>query len=206
MTELVEPTATPSSEEKTAEPQPTKEAGINWMSVGIWAAVIGLLAVLGWGLVKTNADRPGEGQIETAPNFEVQFFDGYEWEGRSTASLEDFRGQPVVLNFWASWCVECRLEADALEQTWRRYRDQGVVFLGVAYVDVEPKSKAYLEEFDITYPNAPDLRSSVSSKYEVTGVPETFFINPAGEVTHVQIGPVNEATLTGLIDRMLSEG
>ncbi len=79
-----------------------------------------------------------------------------------------------------------------------------MVFLGIAYVDVEPKSIAYLEEFNITYPNGPDLRSSVSSKYEVTGVPETFFIDQNGDVVHIQIGPVNERTLTGLLDQMLA--
>jgi cytochrome c biogenesis protein CcmG/thiol:disulfide interchange protein DsbE len=108
-----------------------------------------------------------------------------------------------VLNFWASWCVECRIEADLLEETWKEYRDAGVVFLGVAYIDVEPKSLEYLEEFNITYPNAPDLRSEISSKYDITGVPETFFIDQAGEVVHIQLGPVNGTMLTGLIDQML---
>ncbi len=91
-----------------------------------------------------------------------------------------------------------------MEDTWRAYKDDGVVFLGVAYVDVEPKSIGYLEEFDITYPNGPDLRSSVSSKYEITGVPETFFIDREGKISHIQIGPVNETMLTGLIDQLLA--
>lgn len=199
MTETIETTTTP------APPgQSTERNSFRGMSIAIWAGVIILIAVLGWGLVKTNADRPGEGgQVETAPDFEVQFFEGYEWEERTSASLSDFRGKVVVLNFWASWCVECRIEADLLEQAWREYRSKDVVFLGVAYVDVEPKSKAYLEEFDITYPNGPDLRSSVSSKYEVTGVPETFFIDQDGKVAHVQIGPLNGSTLYGLLDQLI---
>jgi cytochrome c biogenesis protein CcmG/thiol:disulfide interchange protein DsbE len=166
----------------------------------MWAGVILILGVLGWGLLKTSEERPDD----TAPDFEMTFFDGYEWENLPTANLSDFKGQPVVLNFWASWCVECKIEADLLEQTWREYRDQGVVFLGVAYIDVEPKSLAYLKEFGITYPNAPDLRSTISSKYEVTGVPETFFIDKNGDVAHIQIGPVNETTLTGLLDQLLA--
>jgi cytochrome c biogenesis protein CcmG/thiol:disulfide interchange protein DsbE len=134
----------------------------------------------------------------------MYLFDGYEWEGKSTAKLSDLRGRPVVLNFWASWCVECRVEANLLEDTWQAYRDQGVVFLGVAYIDVEPKSIAYLEEFNITYPNAPDLRSSISPKYGITGVPETFFIDKNGQILHHQIGPINETMLTGLLEDLLA--
>jgi cytochrome c biogenesis protein CcmG, thiol:disulfide interchange protein DsbE len=200
MTETIEsPSATALTDTKEGS------GSFRWLTVGIWAGVITLLAVLGWGLIRANAERPGEsGRVVAAPGFEVQFFEGYEWEGRPSASLSDFRGQVVVLNFWASWCVECRLEADLLEQAWRQYRDQGVVFLGIAYIDVEPKSLAYMEEFNITYPNGPDLRSTVSSKYEVTGVPETFFIDREGKVAHVQIGPLNQATLYGLLGALVS--
>jgi cytochrome c biogenesis protein CcmG/thiol:disulfide interchange protein DsbE len=136
----------------------------------------------------------------------MQFFDGYEWQNRPEASLSDFEGKIVVLNFWASWCVECYLEAELLEETWQAYADKDVVFLGVAYIDVEPKSKAYLEQFNVTYPNAPDLRSTISSKYEVTGVPETFFIDKDGQVAQIKIGPVDEAYLTTVLDQMLDEG
>ncbi len=167
-------------------------------------AVVGLavifIGILGFGMKNAAVDRPDD----TAPDFEMQFFNGYEWENQPTASLSDYEGHPVVLNFWASWCVECKIEADILEETWQAYRDDGVVFLGVAYIDVEPRSLEYLEEYNITYPNAPDLRSQISSKYDITGVPETFFINQAGEVVHYQLGPVNETMLTGLIDQMLA--
>lgn len=164
--------------------------------VGVAIIFIGILA---FGMKSAATDRPDD----NAPDFEMQFFNGYEWENLPTAQLSDYEGRPVVLNFWASWCVECRIEADLLEETWQEYRDAGVVFLGVAYIDVEPRSLEYLEEFDITYPNAPDLRSEISSKYDITGVPETFFINQAGEVVHIQLGPVSENMLTGLLDQML---
>ena len=177
---------------------------IRWSSVILWVVVLGVLAVLGWGLINLNTARPEVG--EKAPNFEVQFFNGYEWESRPTTSLSDLKGQVVVLNFWASWCVECRVEADLLEASWRQYRDQGVVFLGIAYVDSEPKSRAYLEEFNITYPNAPDLRTIISTDYEITGVPETFLIGKDGRVAYVQIGPINQATLNGTIEQLLAQG
>ncbi|MBK9052215.1 MAG: TlpA family protein disulfide reductase [Chloroflexi bacterium] len=176
--------------------------------VNLWAVlavvfVLGLLALLGWGLVNTNRTRPIEGS--PAPEFTVQYYDGYDWQGKESSALSDYEGQVVVLNFWASWCVECRYEADLLEQTWKDYRDDGVVFLGVAYVDVEPKSREYLTEFNVTYPNAPDLRSLISRAYEITGVPETFIIDQQGEIAYVHIGPIDAPTLYGQINQLIGE-
>jgi cytochrome c biogenesis protein CcmG/thiol:disulfide interchange protein DsbE len=203
MTDLIKPAPSGLSDPIDNEAEPTTvENNRPFGKYLAWAAVLTLLVVLGWGLIQATAERPDG----TAPNFEMQFFNGYEWEDRQTASLADFEGKVVVLNFWASWCVECLLEADLLEQKWQEYADQDVVFIGVAYVDVEPKSKAYLEQFNITYPNAPDLRSSISSKYEITGVPETFFIDKEGQVAHIQIGPVDEAVLTTVLNKLLVEG
>ena len=122
------------------------------------------------------------------------------------SDLEEMRGNEVVNNFWASWCVECRLESDLIEDTWRKYADDDFVFLGVAYADVEPNSISYLDEFGITYPNAPDLGTDISDDYEITGVPETFFIGKDGTIEHVQIGPLNQATMDGVIQQLLQEG
>ncbi len=170
----------------------------------MWAGIVGLLGLAGWGLVQSGKTRPEAGQL--APDFTVQFLDGYQWEGRETATLADFKGHVVVLNFWASWCVECRVEAEAFEATWKKYEDQGVVFLGVAHVDVEPKSMEYLREFSITYPNALDYGDRVSQDYEITGVPETFIIDPEGTVHYVQLGPIREATLVQTIEQLLAQG
>lgn len=189
--------------EKSAAPEKPARS-INWLNAAVWASALIVLAVLGWGLMKTNTPRPEAGQ--EAPAFSMEFFDGYQWNGAPIASLEEMRGQVVVLNFWASWCVECRYEAELLEQTWRKYADQGVVFLGIAYVDVEPKSLAYLEEFGVTYPNAPDLRTAISQKYEITGVPETFFIDKNGEIAKVIIGPVRPDVMENMIAQLLAEG
>ena len=176
---------------------------INKWSIVTAAAVLFILGFLGWGLMNTNASRPEPGS--KAPGFDLQFFNGYEWEERQTASLADMQGQVVVLNFWASWCVECRVEADLLENTWRAYADKGVVFLGVAYIDVEPQSIAYMNEFNVTYPNAPDLRSMISHEYKVTGVPETFFIGKDGLIKDIVIGPVSQQRLVSTIERLLAE-
>jgi cytochrome c biogenesis protein CcmG/thiol:disulfide interchange protein DsbE len=185
-----------------AEPAPAKK-GLRLTTVLMWLAIIALLALLGWGLLNVNSTRPEAGA--EAPPFTVQFFDGYEWQDKPVATLEEMRGQVVVLNFWASWCVECRYETDALEQAWQRYRDDGVVFLGVAYADVEPNSLAYMEEFGVTFPHAPDLGTDISQTYEITGVPETFFIDRNGTIAHVQIGPLSEQTIDEVVGRLLTQ-
>lgn len=189
---------------QTSDVKPKRPFPIRWPALLIWGSILAILAVLGWGLVNSSAPRPEAGEM--APAFTMEYFNGYEWEGRTAASLDDMRGKVVVLNFWASWCVECRYEADLLENTWRKYADQGVVFVGIAYADVEPNAKEYLADFNTTYPNAPDLRTAISADYEITGVPETFFIDKNGEIAEVIIGPVNQATLEGTIAQLLAEG
>src|SRR5690606_9804248 len=120
-----------------------------------------------------------------------------------TISLADLKGQGVVLNFWASWCDPCRDEAALLEATWRREQGNGIVFLGLDYLDQEPAAKAYLAEFDITYPNGPDLQSAAARRYGIKGVPETFFIDGEGNIQEIVIGPiVGEARMDELLNKI----
>ena len=141
-------------------------------------------------------------QGQPAPNFDLTAFNG-EFEGQKF-SLDDLSGQPVVLNFWASWCVECDKEMALLEQAWRDYQDQGVWFIGVDYLDTDKEGLAYLDRFGITYPNAPDIRSRAYQDYQCTGVPETFFIDGDGVIQHVQIGPLTQPQLYGLLDQLVA--
>lgn len=177
---------------------------LRWTTIAMWAVVLGVLGLLGWGLVNSTAPRPEVGQ--TAPDFDIEFFEGYEWNGQSTARLSDMRGKVVVINFWASWCTECRYEAEVLENAARQYADDGVIFLGVAYADVEPNSLEYMKEFDVSYPHAPDLGTDISQAYEITGVPETFIIGPDGKIAYFQLAPIDQATLDGVITKLLEEG
>lgn len=167
------------------------------------AAFLGLLA---YGLRLRGDPGPQVGQ--PAPAFVLKSFDGQQ------VALDDLRGKVVVLNFWASWCDPCREEAALLERIWREYRDKGVMFVGVDYVDTEPKALAYLKEFDVTYPNGPDLGGKISQSYRIQGVPETFFIGKNGQIAPIQIGsvdapkfasPISEALLVSTIEKLLAE-
>jgi cytochrome c biogenesis protein CcmG/thiol:disulfide interchange protein DsbE len=177
--------------------------GSRWTTLLVWGGVALLLAVLGWGLYKQAFSRP----TGKAPDFTLYLFDGYEYQGQSEVTLAELQGKVVVINFWAEWCVECKREADILEATWRAYRDKGVVFLGVDWVDVEPEARKYLTRYNITYPNGPDLGSRIGHDYGLTGVPETFFIDKFGQVAqeYTTLGPLTEARLTSILDALLAQ-
>ena len=161
-----------------------------------FASVLALLGFLAWGLVKAQAGPVDSG---LAPDFSLTGFDGRK------VTLSELRGQVVIVNFWASWCPPCREEAAYLEQTWRKYQGQGVVFIGVDYVDTEKAALAYIQEFDITYINGPDLRTEISDAYNIQGVPETFFIAKNGELRGVHIGPLVAPQLDEKIEELLAE-
>ena len=135
----------------------------------------------------------------SAPDFTLTTFDG------ESHTVSDYYGQVIVINFWASWCGPCELEAADLEQVWREYRDRGVVFLGVDYVDTQTEARAYLYKWNVTYPNGPDLRTVISQAYRIQGVPETYIIARDGTVAETIIGPVDYAKLTATLDRLLSQ-
>ena len=162
----------------------------------LYAFVLGLLGLLGWGLIKVNNGQRDSGM---APDFTLTSFDG------ETDTLSELRGQVVIINFWASWCPPCREEAPYLESTWRKYQDQGVFFIGVDYVDTEKEALAYINEFDITYFNGPDVGTRISQEYRMDGVPETYYVAKNGELRGTKIGPLFPPELDQRIEEMLAE-
>lgn len=193
MTELTLPDP-PSDAGATGEQTNRKRAVRAWQTVFV-LILVGFVALLALRLVQTNqSEHRADG---VAPEFSFTTFTG------ETISLQDLRGQGVVLNFWASWCDPCRDEAELLEATWRREQGNGIVFIGLDYLDQEPAAKAYLEEFNITYPSGPDLQSAAARRYGIKGVPETFFIDPQGNITELVIGPiVSQAKLDELLNQI----
>ncbi len=162
----------------------------------IYGSLLSLLGLLGWGLLRVQAGPRSEGP---APDFSLTTFEGEE------IVLSSLQGQVVIINFWASWCPPCREEAAYLEATWREYKAQGVVFIGIDYVDTDAEALAYIEEFDITYPNGPDLGTLISQAYRIQGVPETFFVAKDGTLRGVKIGPLYPPELGDRIEEMLAE-
>ncbi len=152
-----------------------------WIQILVFVLVIALLLFFAVGLRTRGEAQPSSG---VAPDFSITSFEG------QTLKLAELKGKVVVINFWASWCPPCRDEAPFLERTWRQYKDRGVVFIGVDYVDTETAAKAYLKEFGITYFNGTDLQSAISQKYRIKGVPETYFVGKDGNLAGNSLGPI----------------
>jgi cytochrome c biogenesis protein CcmG/thiol:disulfide interchange protein DsbE len=171
--------------------QPTRSSRLG--RIVVWAVVALIIVFLAAGLIQAFSTQPIEGP---APEFTLTTYDGSE-----SYTLSELKGQVVVINFWASWCAPCAAEAPDLEQAWQDYQDDGVLFLGIAFVDSEAKATAYLERYGITYPNGPDLRSQISDQYRVEGVPETFIVDAEGEITFFAMRPISYAELVAEIEK-----
>lgn len=133
-----------------------------------------------------------------APDFTLTRFDG-----GGTLSLKDLRGKAVLVNFWASWCPPCRVEAPSLEAAWRMYKDKEVVFVGVDIQDKEPDARAFLKEFGITYPNGWDESGNVAVDFGVWGLPETFFLDREGRITYKHVGGVEQGTIVAKVNEAM---
>jgi cytochrome c biogenesis protein CcmG/thiol:disulfide interchange protein DsbE len=115
-------------------------------------------------------------------------------------SLADLRGKAVFLNFWASWCPPCRAEARDLEAAWQKVKDKNLVFLGIALQDTEKDSRAFLEEFNITYPNGRDESGKIAVDYGTWGIPESFFIDAQGRITYKHVGGIRAAMVVAKLE------
>jgi cytochrome c biogenesis protein CcmG/thiol:disulfide interchange protein DsbE len=167
--------------------------------------ITGLVILVGWiAVVAVNMLSLESTQLQgrKAPEFALPLFDQFD---QDQIALAELRGQVVVVNFWASWCVECYKEASLLEQAWQDYRDQDVVFIGVDYLDTDKEALAYMHKYGVTYPSGPDIGSKISKDYGITGVPETIFIDKDGNISHVQIGPIEKAQLYALLDSLVAK-
>ncbi len=178
------------------EAAPLPRRRIKLAPIAVILGTVSIAAVVGLGLMQRGQTQLTSGP---APDFTIPTFDGGSFR------LSDRRGKVVVINFWASWCLPCRVEAPILQATWERYRDRGVVLVGVDYVDTERDARAFIGEFGLTYPMGPDIGMTASTAYHVQGVPETFVVDQRGDIAKFLYGGVTEANLAAVIDRLLTE-
>ncbi len=201
---------------RTEEPQPSaadeppRSRGVlRGLAIG---AAIALLVLLTYGVLSQPADTTideaiAQGEPVRAPAFEldvlapprdargpaVEAFARVAGDGR--VGIQELRGTPVVLNFWASWCEPCREEAPLLQSAWERSGGDGVLFLGLDMQDARPDARAFIEQFGLTYPNVREPGGEVARSYGMTGLPETFFISAQGDVVAHARGAVDAAQL-----------
>ncbi len=145
-------------------------------------AVALLLVLLVWKLAHNSggvADDLAKGKHPAAPAFELSRLDAADGK----LSLADLKGKPVIVNFWASWCIPCKDEAPALQKTYEKYRAQGLTVLGIDAQDFRGDAKGFTKRFGVTYPVVYDGSGSTLGKWGVTGFPETFFVDRSGHAS-----------------------
>ena len=170
-------------------------------------AMIAFLSVLWRGLNSDPNKVPSALIDKEALGFEVKWLQGQEHMKAPRAegfSLADFKGRPMILNFWASWCYSCQSEASDFEAFWQRYKDKGIVVAGIAIQDTPEAALGFAKKYGKTYIlglDAEDGKAAID--YGVTGVPETFFIDKEGRVVHKEAGPVSTELLAKYAEILL---
>ncbi len=167
--------------------------------IGVMVASVSALLAIGLLNKEPVTGRSGVTRVgKPAEPFTLPLFDGGEFV------LAAQRGRPVVINFWASWCLPCREEAPLLESVWRLYGEGEVAFVGVNIQDTEKEGAVYLEEFGITYPNGMDADGRITVDYGVIGLPVTFFVDRDGTVRRRWVGAIGEAELLARVDELVT--
>lgn len=176
------------------------------MSTGARIAIVTLAGLITVVLVVVFASRFGADPTlspspligTAAPEIELDLV-----ESDDTLSLSDLRGEIVVLNFWAPWCVPCRAEHGELVSIAEGFDEFGVTVIGAAYQSREPNVIAFLDELGRGYPVGMDERSRAAIGFGVRGVPETYFVNREGTVVAKVAGPIDAALASATLDRII---
>jgi cytochrome c biogenesis protein CcmG, thiol:disulfide interchange protein DsbE len=189
--------ASTESEKLNGKPRSSRKRSI---TIFIVVSLInaGLLILL-WTQLLTPAHQSGMATSDAptsnalvghaAPNFTLSVLSG---STVSSLGLAAYKGQPVMINFWASWCVPCQDEAPFVQSQWQQAHAHGVVFLGIDYQDTKTNGLGFVQKYGITYPNVVDASGTTAINYGVTGTPETFFINREGVIVAWVAGPLTE--------------
>lgn len=176
------------------------------LTMAALVSVVLLVVILGKGLTLDPNTKGNALAGKVAIDFHAKWLQGQGLVKEADPSgfrLSQFKGQPVVLNFWASWCVSCREEAREMELFWQKYKDKGVAVVGIAIQDQVEPAMQFANYFQKSYILGIDSQGGISLDYGVTGVPETFFIDSNGVVKEKVVGPVSFSMMESVVQKLL---
>lgn len=133
-----------------------------------------------------------------APDFSLTLFDTGE-----TVTLSGWRGQPVILDFFASWCPSCQAEAPGLQEFWQAYAGRGLKLLGVAFNDSAEGLRVFKDDFLLTYPMGLDETGKIATAYRASSIPTFVFIDREGHIANVVVGPMSKDKLAAEAEALL---
>jgi peroxiredoxin len=183
----------------------------------LWLGIIVIIALVGGIFVAFNAasgnddvttvsDAANSSGLEPAPiaghpapDFTLRTLNGEQ------VSLSDFRGQPVIINFWATWCGPCRIEMPEFQEAFAEHQADGLIVLGVNLTERDSVNAVpgFLDEFGLTFPVVLDEGGEVANTYKVFGQPASIFVDQNGDVHQVFYGPVNKAFIDARVGELL---
>lgn len=134
---------------------------------------------------------------QKSPDFTLESLDG------ERITLSSFAGQIVVLNFWATWCPPCREEMPDFQATYEKYKDRGVVFLGIDIAENRAEVESFIRDYGITYTILLDFSSEVANLYGINAIPTTYILDIDGTVLFSQVGALSADQLSAQIERAL---
>ena len=180
--------------------------------MGSAVPVLAFFALLAWASVKSGGNPGGLGvndefgqvnvETEAARDFTLELLSGPHPDD-TTVNLAQLRGKVVLLDFWASWCGPCRIEAPTLAQVYQEYREKNVEFIGIDIWDGRQDALDHIERFSVPYPNGIDSNGTIAIDYGVKGIPEKIFISQEGTVAKKFVGPISAQALRSVLDELL---
>lgn len=147
-------------------------------------------------LIQGCSEEPAD-KKEVAPSFSLELFDGKSFKS------SEYKGKPMLVNFFASWCLPCAEEAPVLERMSRVYGPQGIAFVAIAIDDTEEKAKGFIEKHGISFSSGIDKTGKTKDAFGVYGVPTTFFIGQDGLINYLHAGGLTEVLLIHELDKLL---